>query len=380
MNKVMLTLLLVTAACRLHAQDGNFTITGHLGNVKASAVQISYWSSKGYKTDVVDVTGNTYKLSFAATSGWDVILRAGNLNGMPDANNMLAIYLGGSENFAITHKNSFAQATFTGSPENVEYQKLLATNRAYNAKIDALKKKQQELDMLGNGRTDPAIDKEVVNLSTNWNEVVYGDFIRNNPSSCILGFAFNTYVQNMGKLEGAKLNPIIALLPDSFKVMPGVKDLQARIKNAETFENTVAIDKMAPDFTLKDPNDNPISLSSFRGKYVLIDFWASWCGPCRAENPTLVKAYEKYHGKNFEILGVSLDAEGAKEKWMKAIKDDGLTWPQISDLKYWKSEVVKLYGIQGIPLNFLIGPDGKIIARSLRGAALEQKLSEIFPD
>jgi thiol-disulfide isomerase/thioredoxin len=137
---------------------------------------------------------------------------------------------------------------------------------------------------------------------------------------------------------------------------------------------------MAPDFTMNDPNDNPISLSSFRGKYVLIDFWASWCGPCRAENPTLVKAYEKYKGEKFEILGVSLDGEGAKEKWMKAIKDDGLTWPQISDLKYWKSEVVKLYGIQGIPLNFLIDPDGKIIGRSLRGAALEQKLSEIFPD
>ncbi|MRG44842.1 redoxin domain-containing protein [Chitinophaga sp. SYP-B3965] len=376
----MLTLLLVTTACTLHAQDVNFTITGHLENVKASSVQVSYWSSKGYKTDVVDVTGNTYKLSIAASANVDVVLKAGNLNGMPDAKNMVPVFLGGTENFSITHKNTFSNATFTGSPENIEYHKLLAINTAYNAKINALKKKQQDLDMLGNGKTDPAIDEEIATLNKNWNDEVYGDYIRNNPSTKILAFAFNSYVQNMGQLVGAKLNPIIELLPDSFKVMPGVKDLQARIKNAETFETTVAIDKMAPDFTMKDPNDNSISLSSFRGKYVLIDFWASWCGPCRAENPTLVKAYEKYKGEKFEILGVSLDAEGAKEKWMKAIKDDGLTWPQISDLKYWKSEVVKLYGIQGIPLNFLIDPDGKIIGRSLRGAALEQKLGEIFPD
>lgn len=379
MNKVMLTLLLVTTACALRAQDGNFTITGRLENVKAAAVEISYWSSKGYKTDVVDVTGNTYKLTFAATPGYDVILKGGNLNGMPDRNNMVAIFLG-PENFSITHKNSFANATFTGSPENDEYQKLLAANRAYNAKINALWQKQQDLLILGNGKTDAAIDEEKATLTKNWNDEVFGDYIRNNPSSRILGYVFNTYVQNMGAPVAAKLNPIIELLPDSFKLMPGVKDLQQRMKNAETFENTVAIGKAAPDFTLNDPNGNPISLSSFKGKYVLIDFWASWCAPCRAENPTLVKAYEKYHGKSFEILGVSLDAEGAKEKWVKAIKDDGLTWPQISDLKYWKSEVVKLYGIQGIPLNFLIDPDGRIIARSLRGAALEQKLSEIFPD
>lgn len=379
MNKVMLTLLLAVTTCTLHAQDGNFTITGRLENVKATAVEVSYWSSKGYKTDVVDVVGNTYKLTISAAPHWDVILKAGNLSGMPDRNNMLPVYLG-PENFSITHKNTFSNATFTGSPENTEYQKLLANNAAYNAKINALWQKQQDLLMLGNGKTDAAIDEEKNALTKNWNEEVYGNYIRDNPSSRILGFVFNTYVQNMGAPVAAKLNPIIALLPDSFKVMPGIKDLQARMKNAETYENTVAVGKIAPDFTQKDPNDNPISLSSFRGKYVMIDFWASWCAPCRAENPTVVKAYEKYHDKGFEILGVSLDADGAKEKWMKAIKDDGLTWPQVSDLKYWKSEVVKLYGIQGIPLNFLLDPEGRIIARNLRGAALEQKLSEIFPN
>lgn len=139
-----------------------------------------------------------------------------------------------------------------------------------------------------------------------------------------------------------------------------------------------AIGKTAPEIVLPDTAGKIIKLSSFKGKYVLIDFWASWCGPCRAENPAVVKAYEKYKTKGFEILGVSLDKESAKGAWIQAIHDDKLTWPQVSDLKYWKSEVVDQYSVAAIPQNFLLDPAGKIIAKNLRGRELEKKLAEVF--
>ncbi|HMU47084.1 MAG TPA: TlpA disulfide reductase family protein [Chitinophagaceae bacterium] len=139
-----------------------------------------------------------------------------------------------------------------------------------------------------------------------------------------------------------------------------------------------AVGTEAIDFSQPDTTGSMVSLSSFRGKYVLLDFWASWCGPCRQENPNVVENYNKFKDKNFTVLGVSLDRPGQKEKWLQAIHDDNLTWTHVSDLQFWNNAAAMLYNVKGIPQNFLIGPDGKIVARNLRGPALEEKLCEIF--
>lgn len=136
------------------------------------------------------------------------------------------------------------------------------------------------------------------------------------------------------------------------------------------------IGDLAPDITMNDETGKPFSLSSLKGKYVLVDFWASWCAPCRGENPNVVAAYNKYKNKNFTILGVSLDEN--KEAWQKAIDKDGLQWKQVSDLKGWENAAVALYGFDGIPYNVLLDPGGKIIAKELRGSALQTKLAEVL--
>lgn len=141
-------------------------------------------------------------------------------------------------------------------------------------------------------------------------------------------------------------------------------------------ENSIRPGSKAPDIVLPTPEGNEVALSSLQGNYVLIDFWAAWCKPCRVENPNLVRIYEKYKNDNFEIFGVSLDQ--TKDKWVAAIAEDKLPWPQVSDLKYWQSAAAQLYGVQAIPHTVLLDPEGVVIAIKLRGAQLEDKLSSIF--
>lgn len=179
------------------------------------------------------------------------------------------------------------------------------------------------------------------------------------------------------QLEAERFEPVMTSMSKRFNDHPMVqKVVKEYFGYMQQQKSALKLGQPAPDFTLPDPDGKMISLSSMKGKYVLVDFWAAWCGPCRQENPNVVAAYKQYSNKNFTILGVSLDK--AKEPWLKAIKDDQLTWTHVSDLKYWESIVVPMYNIQGIPFNVLLDPQGNIVATNLRGSALQAKLSEFI--
>jgi peroxiredoxin len=197
------------------------------------------------------------------------------------------------------------------------------------------------------------------------------EFVKSNNQSVVAAYITLRHLSN--SIETLALDSIVSNFPKEIQGSPFVKHLSDQLE----VDKRTAIGQPFIDFTQLDPSGNNVSLSSYVGeKYVLIDFWAAWCAPCRKENPNLVKLYSQYGPKGFEIFGVSFDRE--RGAWLDAIEKDGLTWPQVSDLGGWENPVAKLYGIMSIPSNLLLDREGKIIAKNLRGEDLEKKLAEIF--
>ncbi|SMC58011.1 TlpA disulfide reductase family protein [Pedobacter nyackensis] len=203
---------------------------------------------------------------------------------------------------------------------------------------------------------------------------IHANFMRSNRDSYYSLILFKTVVPIVA-------DPLVAeaeFAKFSSRLKSG--PLGKRIQDEIYATKLLALGQPAMDFTQNDINGKAVKLSDFKGKYVLLDFWASWCAPCRQENPNVVKVYQKYKNRNFTVLGVSLDNAGLKAAWLKAIKDDGLSWTNVSDLKGADNEVAVKYFVKTIPGNFLIGPDGKILAKNLRGDELEQKIAELLND
>lgn len=353
----------------------NFTIKGKLGNLNAPArAYLLYKEGANQIVDSALIANGNFTIQgniLNPVNGGLVIDHKGvGLAQLDSAADVLTLYIDKGTT-TITGPDSVSKATISGSKINDE-------NKLLNSQLKPINDKAKKLAAMKNAATSQSSADFKGSLQAQYKALqneqksVIKKFIIEHPDS-YLSLTSLYYVDGPSP-NPAELDSLYNLLSPDLKATETAKNFRTAL---EPLRHT-APGVMAPDFTQNDVNGNPVKLSSFRGKYVLVDFWASWCPPCREENPNVVKAYNKYKDKNFTILGVSLDRPTGKADWLAAIKSDGLAWTQVSDLKYWNNEAAAMYYVTSIPANFLIGPDGKIIARNLRGDDLDAKLNELL--
>ncbi len=276
------------------------------------------------------------------------------------------------ENSEITIKgtiDSLFNATITGSKTQDQYKTFLESNKPLTDIYSKLYVEYQTASRAGDVARVAKLEKQADSIQAEMT-TLEKNFIKNNPSSYVTP---SLLVSLSYEMDAPEIESMINGLDTTIVKLPMIKDLKDRV----AVMKSVSIGQKAPDFTMNDPNGNPVSLSSKIGsKLLLIDFWAAWCNPCRQENPNVVKVYNQFHKKGFDVFGVSLDR--TKDDWVKAIDNDKLTWTQVSDLQFWNNAAAKLFAVNAIPANFLLDETGTIIGKNLRGEDLYNKVNEVL--
>ena len=359
--KIQLICLTLCMSISLASAQQGFVLNGKLADVPGSA--LAYLQYNGKKDSAQIVNGEfTFKGKLTIPAfAWLVISKNGKMGVEP-----FPFYLEPTT-LTLSSPDSLRNAVMKGG-------ELDKQRKQFNALLTAAQEKSASYTADAKGKIGPEprnISDAQRNARFELQKSVALSFIKDNPDAL-----YDIYlIKNLAGPDS-----------DMTQVENYLKILSPRVRNSELAKQlivdlkrlkTTAVGEMAPEFSMPDTAGKLVSLKSFRGKYVLLDFWASWCTPCRAENPNLVKSYAIYHPKGLEILGVSLDKLNGKAAWIKAIADDHLTWTHVSDLKA-SNQAARLYSISSIPQNCLIDPNGKIVAKNLRAEKLGETLSKIF--
>lgn len=375
MKKLILSALAVIPLA-LFAQE-DFTVSGKVGTLNAPAkAYINYRTADGPVLDSANIVDGAFKFHGTVaepSQGIVVIMHQGEDVRQVGAPDLIEFYLE-KGHIEISSADSVYNATIKGGDLNRDFSQYQQEIAVPKGKMDQLMVQFSEAS--DERRSDPefmtSLQYQAMAIQEEIKEKALA-FIKNKPSSQVSLDLLLPYVD---------VEPITEVVEPLFNALsPALKNTEKGQYMASRINQLKLVDigSIAPEIVLPDTAGNEVALSSLRGKYVLIDFWASWCGPCRVENPNVVAAYHQFKDKNFTIFGVSLDRPGQKDAWLKAIADDELEeWPHVSDLLFWQSPVVELYAIQGIPQNFLLDPEGRILAKNLRGEELHSKLAEIL--
>ena len=373
---IYLVLVMVSITACTEKKHGAFVVTGEIENApgkKVLLMETPYASSQPVVLDSAILKENG-AFTLRGRANEEGIFRVVIENG-PDVvlindNNSIKLHL---------DINDYRNYTVDNSPASESLHQLFEDYRQKDSGILSTFKMIDSLRVLPGQDSIAEVLRTKNDVEIDGLNKMMKDFINNTPSPAAALYALGIASQT---IPGEELKALVNTSATKFPEHPGL----ARIKNMMALKDAAPatpaadsyalLNQNAPDLTMNDVNGKPLSISNFKGKYVLIDFWASWCGPCRQENPNVVAAYNKYKNKNFTILGVSLDQD--KGAWQKAIEKDNLNWSHMSDLKQWDSQAVQAYGFDGIPFNVLVDPTGKIIASSLRGQDLDLKLAEVL--
>ncbi len=368
--KQFLTAIIILSILGCQEDQKGYSLSGELKNVEdGKMIYVSELDQnmQPSKIDSVQIKKGEFKLDMAEVEHPNLSFLS------VEGSNGNVIFI--SENEPIQfeiYKDSLPTSKVNGGKENEVFYTYLDHLKGLNKQVMEIRTEMREI--MTSTRDSAAmaqLQQQEEELRTK-DMTFKKNLVQKHPDRFVSALVL-TDMMNMGA-PANEVNELYESLSENATKSSLAKSLAENLSK----RSKVAIGSKAPEFSAPNPEGEQISLKDSMGKVTLIDFWAAWCKPCRVENPNIVKTYNKYHDKGFNIIGVSLDREAQKDKWIQAIKDDNLTWPQVSNLKFWQDPVAQLYGVQAIPAQFILDENGVIVAKNLRGDALDAKVKELL--